>query len=285
MSNLESMYRAVQFIEHHLKEPISVQDVADAVDYSLFHFSRVFNNVIGHSPYDYIIRRRLSESARELIETGPKIIDLAVEYQFNNPETYTRAFRRMFGVLPNQVKKNKGLARLIFKSEITFEYIQHINQGDYLKPRFVELEAVHLVGMVTLVKNSDSLPADLWEKFRLEVESIPNRRCPEKYYGLSFYPLTWDLSGFFYMAGVEVDSLAVIPPVLVGKTIPPFKYAMFIHKGRAKDIGLTYDYIYQTWLPKSGNTIAAPFELEGYGEGYSGLNDAAAECKIFIPLN
>jgi AraC family transcriptional regulator len=50
MSNLTRMYQAVQFIEQHLREPITVQNVADAVDYSLYHFCRTFNSVIGHSP-------------------------------------------------------------------------------------------------------------------------------------------------------------------------------------------------------------------------------------------
>ena len=51
MSNLESMYQAVQFIEHHLEEPVSVKDVADSVNYSLYHFSRTFSSVIRHSPF------------------------------------------------------------------------------------------------------------------------------------------------------------------------------------------------------------------------------------------
>ncbi|RPJ59371.1 MAG: helix-turn-helix domain-containing protein, partial [Dehalococcoidia bacterium] len=246
---------------------------------------RTFNSVIGHSPYDYIIRRRLSESAKELIEAGPKIIDIAGEYQFNNPETYSRAFRRMFGVLPHQVKKNKRLSRLIFKSEITFEYIQHINQGDYLKPHFVELETIHLVGMAGLVKNGDSLTVELWEKFKPEVESISNRLKPEQYYGLSFFPLNWKTPGSFYLAGAAVDSLAVIPPALVGKNIPPLKYARFIHKGRAKDVGLTFDYIYQTWLPKADNSLTAPFELEFYGEVYQDPDNPNSESEIFIPIN
>jgi AraC family transcriptional regulator len=284
MSNLESMYQAVQFIERHLKEPISVQDVADAAGYSLYHFSRTFNRAIGHSPYDYIIRRRLSESARELLESGKRIIDIAIEYQFNNPETYTRAFRSMFGAPPNQVRKNKRLSNLIFKSRITLEYIQHINRGDYLKPKFAERGAIHLVGMVTLVKDQADARVELREKLGYEVETIVNRLTPERYYGVSFFPLAWELEGFFHLVGVEVASLETIPPVLVGKTIPPLQYARFIHKGPSRDVGMTFDYIYQTWLPKSGNTLAAPLEIEFYGERYHGPDDPDSESEIFIPI-
>jgi AraC family transcriptional regulator len=284
MSNLESMYQAVQFIEHHLKEPISVKDVADSTGYSLYHFSRTFNSVIGHSPYDYIIRRRLSKSAKDLMEPEKKIIDIALEYQFNNPETYSRAFRRMFGVLPNQVKKGKNITNLI-KSEISLEYIKHINKGDYLKPELVELDAIHLVGMVCLVKDDTSIITELWEKLNYEIESISNWLQPEKRYGVSFFPLSWELQGFFHMVSVEVDSLDSIPPVLVGKKIPALKYAKFVHKGLSKDVGMTFDYIYQTWLPKSGSSIAAPLEIEFYGERYKGADDPDSESEILIPID
>jgi AraC family transcriptional regulator len=285
MSNLESMYQAVQFIERHLKEPVSVQDVADAAGYSLYHFSRTFNRVIGHSPYDYIMRRRLSESARELLESGKRIIDIAIEYQFNNPETYTRAFRSMFGAPPNQVRKNKRLSNLIFKSRITLEYIQHINRGDYLRPKYVERGAIHLVGMVALVKDQADARVELRDKLGYEVETVPNRLVPERYYGVSFFSLAWELEGFFHMVGVEVASLETIQPLLVGKTVPPLKYARFIHKGPSRDVGMTFDYIYQTWLPKSGNTLAAPLEIEFYGERYRGPDDPDSESEIFIPIS
>ena len=69
MSNVETIFEAIEFIEANLKEAIAVADIADAVGYSLYHFCRVFNRAIKHSPYDYLMRRRLSESAQELIET------------------------------------------------------------------------------------------------------------------------------------------------------------------------------------------------------------------------
>ena len=69
MFNLEPMVTAVTFIEDCLQENIKVADMADAVNFSLFHFCRTFNKIVHHTPYDYLIRRRLSESARLLLET------------------------------------------------------------------------------------------------------------------------------------------------------------------------------------------------------------------------
>jgi AraC family transcriptional regulator len=86
MLNLEPMVTAVTFIEDCLQENIKVADMADAVNFSLFHFCRTFNKIVHHTPYDYLIRRRLSESARLLLETDQRITDIAFTFQFNSPE-------------------------------------------------------------------------------------------------------------------------------------------------------------------------------------------------------
>ena len=283
MSNLSSMHEAAQFIEQHLKAPMSVRDVADAAGYSVYHFSRTFNRVIGHSPYDYIMRRRLSESARELVELGKRIIDVAFEYQFNNPETYSRAFRRMFGVLPNQVSKSKELPRGI-RPEATLAYIRHTNRGTYLRPALVEREAIHLVGLSSRAGDGADVLAELWELLGGEIERIPKRRKSPGVFGVWSSALSADPRASFLMLGVAADSLEAIPPTLVGKTIPPLSYARFIHKGPSRDLRLTLDYIHGTWLPKSGHSAAAPFSIEVYGEGYSGPNNPDSESEILIPI-
>ena len=277
MSNLTSMHRAVQFIEQHLREPITVQNIADTVDYSLYHFCRTFNSVIGHSPYDYIIRRRLSESARELLSSERKIVDIALDYQFNNPETYSRAFRRMFGLPPNQARKNQTLTRLMFKSRVTLAYIEHINRGNIRQPHLEEGQAIHLAGLVTVIRDEADL-TELWGQLKAEIESMANRVSPPKYYRVTYIPPNEGPG--WQMIGVEVNTLESIPVALVGKTIPPFKYACFTHQGG--DVSLSLDYIYQTWLPQSGYTLAAPFEIECWTE----LNPARTHpSELLIAIN
>jgi AraC family transcriptional regulator len=99
---ITSIFNAIEFVETNLTEEMTIADMADAVFYSLYHFCRMFNGIVHHTPYDYLMRRRLSKSARELIETDKKIIEIAFDYQFNSPETYARAFKRMFDMQPSQ---------------------------------------------------------------------------------------------------------------------------------------------------------------------------------------
>jgi AraC family transcriptional regulator len=285
MSNITSMFEAVEFIEDNLKEEIAVADIAEAVSYSLYHFCRVFNQVIHHSPYDYLIRRRLSESARELIETDKKITEIAFDYQFNSPETYSRAFKRMFDMQPSQWKKQDRIDRRFLMSRLTLAHIEHINQGDYLKPVLAEKSAFQVAGVMTLVRDDNQeVVSQLWEILAQELEGVENTRKPGVYYGLVWYPKDWEKRGLFYMAGIEVESLDTRHSTLVTKTIPPLKYARFIHKGPGKDRQLTLDYIYQTWLPKSGLSLAYPLEIEYYGQDFKDFDDEEAEWKVYIPI-
>lgn len=114
MSIYESVKESIAFIEANLHNDIGVLDVANAVSYSQFYFSREFARHTHLSIYDYIIRRKLSESYKCLIETRPKILDLAVQYGFQSHEVYTRAFKKLFRESPSEAAAYKPLA--IFES-------------------------------------------------------------------------------------------------------------------------------------------------------------------------
>ncbi|MCP4751955.1 MAG: helix-turn-helix domain-containing protein [Proteobacteria bacterium] len=285
MRNLHEMFKAIQFVEENLKIPITVKEMADAAGYSLYHFSRSFNATIGHSPYDFIMRRRLSEAAQDLLRSQHRIIDIALDYQFNNPETFSRAFRKMFGILPHKFRKNRNLRNMTFKSKITLDYLRHINKGDYLRPETVELPTIHLLGMATWIRDDTTAATELQNRLNNEIPAIRNRIDPEKRYAVSFYPTDWELRGYFHLAGVQVSSLDPIPTTLVAKTIPVMKYARFVHKGYAAELEMTLDYVYQTWLPKSGCETNTPLEMVVFGPQYKGPDDPESECDLLVPVD
>jgi AraC-like DNA-binding protein/GNAT superfamily N-acetyltransferase len=104
--------RAIGELEHHLTEPIAVDVVAARVGYSRFHFSRTFLAWIGLTPTAYLRKRRLSEAARALITTTARILEIALDYQFQSQEAFTRSFKREFGVSPGLYRWRGRLRRL-----------------------------------------------------------------------------------------------------------------------------------------------------------------------------
>jgi AraC family transcriptional regulator len=280
--------RALDFVEDNLRQEITVADMANAAGYSLYHFSRTFNGLVHHTPYDYLMRRRLSESARDLVQTDRRIIDIAFDYGFNSPETFSRAFKRMFGVQPHQWRKREWIDERLLMPRLTPAHIDHINKGDYLRPELWEKDGFRVSGVMSLVRNGRETVAQLWEMLSHQLEGGVNGCELGDYYGIAWYPEDWGERGFLYMAAVEViagngtvqDGL---PTALVDKTMPPARYARFVHKGSRQELQFTLDYVYQIWLPKSGESLAHPFEIEGYGQALGGAQ-AAAEWEILVPI-
>lgn len=106
---------AVEYVETHIHDSISVRQMADAACYSLFHFCRVFSEMTWLSPYDYAMRRRLSAAAEELVGIGGArshrrtITDIALDYGFDSPDGFTRAFRRMFDISPSTARATRSV--------------------------------------------------------------------------------------------------------------------------------------------------------------------------------
>ena len=96
----ERIQAAIDYIEAHLTEEIDVHDVAARAYVSAFHLQRMFTALCGMPLGEYIRRRRLTQAAQELLR-GSKVIEAAVKYGYDSPDSFARAFRRFHGVLPS----------------------------------------------------------------------------------------------------------------------------------------------------------------------------------------
>ena len=102
---MDAVLRAIQLVEHQLRAPVNVKDMAAEAGYSPYYFCALFSQWAGHSPYDYLMRRRMTEAGKELIDTDQRILDVAVDFQFESHEGFTRAYRRMYGQPPRDSKQ------------------------------------------------------------------------------------------------------------------------------------------------------------------------------------
>lgn len=283
MINLTAMLRAVDYIEAHLREPMPVAGVAAAVSYSVYHFCRTFNQATHHPPYDYIMRRRLSEAARDLVESDRKIIDVALDYQFNSPETFARAFKRFLGQQPNQWRRQGRLDPHRLMPRLTSAHLERVAGGAYAPPTLEARPAFRVAGLMALIDGDAARIETLWALLDRELAKASAQQRTTECYGLRYYPEGWEETGYFYLAGVEAGSDAAAS-CLVVKTLPAGSYACFGHAGPWRDLPLTLDYVYHTWLPKSGVGLPANWVLERYrpGEGGHAPDRAAVEVLLAI---
>jgi AraC-like DNA-binding protein len=94
--------RMKRLIATHLHNPITASDIANASGYSQFHAARVFKAATGLSPFEYIRRERLVQSAHALRNGKPKVLDVALDFVFDSHEGFTRAFSNAFGITPKK---------------------------------------------------------------------------------------------------------------------------------------------------------------------------------------
>ena len=102
-----------------MTEKIDYDIVAAQSFSSSYHFQRVFSILCGFSIGEYIRNRRLSLAGSELATTDAKVIDMALKYGYESPDSFAKAFKQFHGVLPSQVKNNgsmlKSFAPLVLK--------------------------------------------------------------------------------------------------------------------------------------------------------------------------
>ena len=110
-------------IEQHLDKPITLRMLAQAAGYSPWHSARVFKELTGKTPFDYIRALRLSRAAVKLRENGTRIIDVALDFVFDPHEGFTRAFSKQFGVSPSDYTRNKPPVRLFMPYPVRDYYL------------------------------------------------------------------------------------------------------------------------------------------------------------------
>ncbi len=262
---LQVIHAAIQFIEDHLREPVTVADIAAAAGYSLYHFIRTFNQTVQHTPYDYLMRRRLSEAARELLGSERRVIDIALDYQFNNHETFTRAFGRVFGMPPTSWQ-DQGLpdSRLLMPA-FDLDYLEVLSAPGFEAPKLAALDEIILAGWMAPLSADPQIVPQLWQNLRVALRGVLLNSKPRDFWGIRIQP---QISGgtSFYFAAAKIPSLESAPALLVTKILPAGDYVCLSQRNPIADFNSALKYLYHTFLPKSGLSLADPFEIEHFEE-------------------
>jgi AraC family transcriptional regulator len=280
MPDLASILRALDFVEAHLRQAVTLEAIAGAAGYSVYHFCRVFNTATHHTPYDYLMRRRLTEAAGEVLESERQLIEIAFDYQFNSPETFSRAFKRMFDRLPSQVRREGHLDRKRCLPPLREAYLLHLQERGCQFLGTERHEGRYLAGLMISLEEEErgeKIPA-LWQ---LVLGDGPDMESEPLYYGLTCHATAGET---FYLAGIEIERLERAAPAQVVKWLPPLTWARFAHRGAADTLALSVGYIHHTWLAKSEHTLGYPVEVEHYVGAPPGHEKGILEAQIYVPL-
>ncbi|WP_375104732.1 helix-turn-helix domain-containing protein [Paenibacillus sp. RS8] len=305
MNNRQLIIQALDLIEDRLTTLLPVAVLSKEMGYSLYHFTRLFQAVTGIAPGDYISRRRITEAALDILRMPERSLqDISLDYDFNNYETFTRAFKRMLHTTPTLVRKRRTKSQLPLLPRLYEHDLHQAPMDNIISPQLVDLGEIILQGPLVKINDNYSVISNTWSLLFSKVTTIHKRILPEKYYQLGFWPNDYEDNGFSIMCACELKSSPSIAQNHISHSdtsskseiytdrnralpihvLPPARYLKFIHRGRSCDIPSTYKYIYGIWLPKTEYRISIPFELEFYGEGYIGPDNEKSVSEIYIPL-
>ena len=116
-------------IGKHLTEPITLRMLADAAGYSPWHSARLFKEMTGQTPFEYIRAARLSQAAVRLRRGDVKVVDVAFDFVFDSHEGFTRAFSRQFGMTPRDYCRTVPPVPLFMPARLQDYYLKVQNGG------------------------------------------------------------------------------------------------------------------------------------------------------------
>lgn len=250
MPELDAILAAIEVLESRLHTPLKIAEAAEAASYSLFHFCRLFSRYTRHTPYEYLMRRRLTQAALDLAAGGRWVVDVAADYQFASAEGFSRAFRRMFTTPAGQVRQGHPLDPRQALPPFTRPYLEHLQRLRPV-PQRERLAGQDLAGLMSLAFPPERALPDLWRLLAGEAQARLVNFGPLAGYALLLYPHPYLSPEAFCFCGLPGPALTERPPTLASYALPEQEVACFEHPGSLDMLPNTLAYIYHTWLPHS----------------------------------
>lgn len=285
MNSITGFQRAIDYVEEHIGEEIDYEAVAARAYLSSFHFQRLFTLLVGIPLGEYIRRRRLTLAGEQLVKERRKVIDVALDFGYDAPESFSRAFAAFHGISPTEAKRGGVLK---FYPKISVKLI--LNGGNIMNYRIETLGAFRVVCKRKEFLKQQELTtkeiSDFWAKctkdgvIQKAVSLMPKSPNLKGALGISFTG-QGDDTRFPYGIGAEYGGgdaagLEVIE-------IPAYTYAVFPTKGKMPEAFVTtYRKICTEFFPQSGYSYGNGVEFEVYPSPEADRDDYTAEIWIAI---
>ena len=278
----EAISKAVTYIETHITEDITVEDIAREIYLSPFYFQKGFSLLCGFTISEYIRNRRLSLAGNELATSEQKVIDIALKYGYDSPDSFTKAFTRFHGVTPSMVQKNEQLLKSFAPLKIKISM-----EGGYIMDyKIVKKEEFTVVGKSKNFgyENAKEEIPQFWQQFYAE----GNGKDVCGMFGINIDE-KMGRDTFEYLIADMYNPVMDVPEGFVTKTIPAFTWAVFPCKGAMPEaLQDVNKRIFAEWLPALKDyEFAAGYCVEMYEDPskyQKGTRDENYYSEIWITV-
>ncbi len=270
---IERLQGSIDYIEQHLTDELEIGEIAEKAALSPFYYQRIFGALCGMTVGEYIRARRMSQAAQELARKGTKVIDVALRYGYDSPDSFTKAFLRFHGVSPSRARKPGATLRSLAPLHIKVS----LEGGSMMDYRIVEKAPFTIVG-VKRPFNSDTSYEEIpkfWNEWLAQGEKRPI---------MGTFGVCVDMKGkdFDYWIADLYFPWEDIPEGCETRVIPGSLWAQF--PCTLRTLQDTNTKIWSEWLPAlQGYTLAGEYDIEVYLPPEEGSGDS--KVYIWVPLN
>jgi len=264
--------RVIDFILQNLTVDLSLENLANVAGYSPFHFQKIFKQVVGESPKQYVNRIRLETAAHALVIHREKsVTEIAFENGFSSSAAFARSFKNYFGVSSEKFR--------------TVSIDRQVNQ--YQNAESASTEPVNVVikrasafhGIFVNAKLDDeSAIQTAFRKVTQLAETHDLLTMESRFVGVIY------LHSNIYRALVTIDSILQTPEKLNVLEILPGKFAMLDPYENPSERILKLKSFAEFWLPNSGYQIADIVGYEILGDNPTEKPFNEIEKQIYIPI-
>lgn len=270
--------KTLWYIETHLSDELTVEQLADVAQVSSYHLVRSFGTVTGLPLMRYVRYRRLSKAAVDLSASDLRILDIAMNSGYSSHEAFTHAFVACFGVPPETLRSANNLQDL--------KLVEPIKMNDMpleklSEPRIVNSKPLMIAGLRKQYTSETAagIP-NQWEQFAAYIGTIP------KQVGNVAFGVKYNSDGegnVDYLSGVEISEATDLPSELEVLRLPAQQYAVFDHNGHVSEIRRTWHTIFRDWMTSHKKQIKEAPDFERYSEKFDPQTGIGG-IEIWVPL-
>lgn len=285
MDWITGIQRAIDYIEEHITEKIDYEAIGKCAYSSSFHFQRIFSVICGYTIGEYVRNRRLSLAGEELAGENSKIIDVALKYGYSTPESFSRAFAKFHGVMPNQVKNGAELKSF---SRLSVKLI--LSGGSFMNYRIEKKDSFNVILKKKRFEKQEELTTDKISTFWKDcnddgtIEKICNHISKSNIFNNCILGISFDDRNKFdfpYGIGAQCEPDAKETGLEV-VAIPANTFVVFQCVGAMPDaFKKVYKYICTEFFPASEYKPCG-IEIEAYPS--ADVNDPNYTCEIWVAV-
>lgn len=282
MEWLERMNKALIYLDGCMEKEVNIEEAARLAYSSTFHFQRLFHALTGFTVAEYVRKRRLTLAAQELAAGSGRVLDVALKYGYDTPESFSKAFRKVHGISPSAAREPgvslKAFPRLSF----------HISlKGDKdMNYKIMDKEAFQVIGKSIRVTTRDGenlrrIPA-FWQEVMQDGTHDRLSALAGKM-GLLGICMDFDQQQemITYLIAIEKPE-GPTPEGFEEREMPASTWAVFESVGvLPQAIQKVWERIFSEWFPATGYEHAGGPELEVYPDG---PNDENYRCEVWVPI-